>query len=98
MALSFERTQKHIDFIAKWKPYNAEHYYGVDYADEVPEAWLDDIDSILEECKKETPDFKIFQLKIKFGGLRLYLQDVSEDMRTKVSKLEQKLYDKNLIY
>ena len=70
----------------------------------IPMIWATIIDKFLEELEKECPEFKIHQIKLKFGGLRFYVQlninDVEkvDSLNKEIRKLEKFLYNSKLIY
>lgn len=72
-------------------------YYGFDVAC-MPLNWLEALDEFLLELEKESPNFKIFNLKLKLGGLRFYADNVSENAKRCIALLEKVMCDKNLIY
>jgi len=62
----------------------------------IHEDWYDTLDQYLTELAIRVPEFKIFQLKLKFGGIRLYLRNVSREEEIKADNLG--LYDEDLIW
>lgn len=83
-----------------WKKYGervGENWYGFD-VDQWPLNWLEALDEFLTELEKDSPDFEILQNKLKYGGARLYYNNISEDAEKAVDLLESVMYDKNLIY
>ena len=90
-----------IILIEKWKNRIPNGWYGFDGINEL---WGKIIDKFLTELEKECPDFQIHQIKLKFGGLRFYvdLGKISVDKRAKIyiqiNKLEEALFSKSLIY
>jgi hypothetical protein len=72
-------------------------YYGFDCSC-WPINWLNALEEFLAELEKDSPDFEIFQVKLKLGGSRIYLGNLSEDARKAVYLLENAMSDDNLIY
>lgn len=85
----------HDDLVDKWQHKVAVGWYGFDI-DNVPTIWYTVIDKFLEWVYRAYPDFEIHQIKLKFGGLRLYLGGV--DCHDIISKLEEVLYSQELMY
>ncbi len=93
--LCFNREQ---ELSAKWKDRIVERYYGISLGYPVPLNWFDVIDDFLEYVERTDPDFGIYQVKIKFGQMRCYLSNVSEETQGYIRQLETLLSDKFLIY
>lgn len=86
-------------FYDKWIKYTAENHYGpggLGYP--LPEVFYAALNEFLEYVLKECPDFKICQIKLKFGSVRAYLDGVSEKVKDECWELEKLLSDKHLIY
>lgn len=87
----------------KWAYRVEKGWYGFALGN-VPMVWAFIIDEFLTELEKEAPDFKIHQIKLKFGGLRFYvdlgLKDnlKAEVINHEIDKLTQLLQNENLIY
>ena len=57
------------------------------------------IEKILDLCILNDPDFEIHQIKLKFGGIRFYVQsNVIEDIFDVESLIENTFYDRALIF
>lgn len=83
----------------KWSSHVAEGWYGFDgLGTPTPLVWYDVIDEFFDEVKKECPDFKILQLKIKFGGFRMYLENTNDTISANIWILEECLCDDKLVY
>lgn len=88
----------------KWAYRVGKNWYGFSL-DSAPFLWGLIIDKFLEEIEKECPNFEIHQIKIKFGGLRFYV-DLGKDIdmkkawfvNTEINKLEDLLSSEYLIY
>jgi hypothetical protein len=63
-----------------------------------PSVWYTVLDQFLEYVKEIDPNFKILQIKIKFGGLRLYLDSKNKQIQEMCRELEEVMTDKKLIY
>jgi hypothetical protein len=87
----------------KWAYRVEKGWYGFALGN-VPMVWAMLIDEFLTELEKEAPDFKIHQIKLKFGGLRFYvdlgLKDnvKAEAIHHEIDKLTSLLHNENLIY
>lgn len=77
------------------------NWYGFSL-DGIPMVWAYIIDKFLIQVAKETEsDFKILQIKRKFGGLRFHIgYDVDKfpEIRNEIRELEKALFSKDLIY
>lgn len=63
-----------------------------------PEKWIDVLGEFLEALEIDSPEFEVHCLKLKFGGARIHLGNISFDAQMAVDGLEQTMQDKNLIY
>lgn len=63
-----------------------------------PINWLNALEEFLAELEKDSPDFEILQNKLKYGGARLYYNNISDEAEKAVDLLEEAMYDENLIY
>lgn len=79
-------------------------WYGFDL-EGVPFVWAKIINEFLTELDKVAPDFQINQIKLKFGGLRFYVDTKLEkhdamrhDVQAEIQELEKWLNCKELIY
>jgi len=97
-------SQDHIP--QKWREYFGQGWYGFDMG-WAPDNWFKIIDEFLDQLKQIDPDFKIQQIKIKFGGLRFYVSFsnvVYDDpkllsyIRIQIEILERELFHESLIY
>ena len=90
----------------KWREHVGKGWYGFDMG-WAPDNWFKIIDEFLDQIKQVDPDFQIHQIKIKFGGIRIYLGfsgKITEDksiysyVNQQVSILEHELFHESLIY
>ena len=87
----------------KWKDHIPPRWYGFALAP-CPESWLYIIDEFLDYLLTLDPNFKIHQIKIKFGEIRFYVdyeiadEELAEFIRLQIEKLEWTLFDTKLIY
>lgn len=72
-------------------------WYGIDLY-EAPISWLNALEEFLAELEKDSPDFEIHQIKLKFGTARIHIDNVSEEAYDSVDLLEDVMQDSNLIY
>lgn len=98
---------KHIDngrlnpdvyLFMHWAYRVPKNWYGFALGNEVPMTWAYIIDKFLEEVEKECPNFEIHQIKLKWGGLRCHLGNVTESVQKEIDKLESLLYHDSLVY
>jgi hypothetical protein len=87
----------------KWAYRVEKGWYGFALGN-VPMIWAIVIDEYLTELEKVAPNFKIHQIKLKFGGLRFYVDlgltnnFEAEKILNENSKLEELLFNEKLIY
>ena len=74
-----------------------ENWYGFDI-DCWPVNWLNALEEFLAELEKDSPDFEIHTIKLKWGGARIYLSNESSDAQKCIDMLEGAMQDNNLIY
>lgn len=55
----------------------------------IGEGWADLVSDLVDDLEKVDPDFKVVQVKEKFGGLRFYLEGYSNNL----SEKEQNIID-----
>lgn len=88
----------------KWAYRVEKGWYGFALGDTVPMVWARIIEEFLVELEKEAPNFKIHQIKLKFGGLRFYVdlnlkgKKKCEAIHSEIAKLESLLSNEKLIY
>lgn len=97
-------SQDHIP--QKWREHFGQGWYGFDMG-WAPDNWFKIIDEFLDQLKQIDPDFKIQQIKIKFGGTRIYLSfsdkinkdsSIISHINQQISILEHELFHETLIY
>jgi hypothetical protein len=89
----------YLPFYNKWQKYTAENHYGcMGLGYPMVEIWYSVLDEFLEYVLKQCPDFKICQIAVKFGYIKIYLDGVTEDIKDDCWKLSSLLSDKFLIY
>jgi hypothetical protein len=92
-----------IYLFQKWAYKVEENWYGFDL-EGIPFLWCKIIDEFLTILKDFDPEFKINQIKLKFGRIQMYVrsghvnQFDQDTIRAEVSQLESWLYHKDLIY
>ena len=96
VAASFEDMAAYETFKKKWMGATEAGWYGpqgLGYP--MPRVWYAVLDEFLEWCRAENPDFKILQLAVKFGRVKIYLLGVDSKITIELSG---PLFDKKLIY
>jgi len=74
-------------------------WYGFSIGTPTIPIWNTILDKVLEICVEADPKFEIHQIKMKFGGIRFYCEsDVIEDLHEVEFLIDNKLWDKALIY
>ena len=100
---------KELKLLEKWKNKIPKGWYGFSLGSPCPHIWYKIIDEFLEymahlEEAGMINYFQIHQIKIKFGGLRFYIQyeardeEMNEFISLQIEKLTASLYDEKLIY
>lgn len=74
-------------------------WYGFDIGCPIIPEWLQILDEIVDLCVKSDPDFEIHQIKLKYGGMRFYVESkIIEDIHEVEMLIMNTLYDSALIY
>lgn len=89
----------------KWSHKVAPNWYGF-AVEGIPDDWAVKIDDYLTWLEKVRPQFEIHQIKVKFGGLRVYvdlkLEELIDDSILKEERIRSKvvdeLWDRKLMY
>lgn len=93
-----------LHLFMKWAHRVGKGWYGFALGQEVPFVWALIIDAFLDELALEAPNFEINQIKLKFGGLRFYVDLRLEDkekakaINEEIVKLCTVLYNEKLMY
>jgi hypothetical protein len=97
-------TSPDLYLFMSWAYRVGKGWYGFALGRDVPYVWAQIIDDFLKELEKEAPDFQIHQIKLKFGGLRFYVdlrlddKDKAKAIHAEIGKLCATLDDDRLIY
>lgn len=87
----------------KWTDYIPRGWYGFAIG-KVPDKWFYVIDEFLEYLDSIVSGFEIHQIKVKFGGIRFYIEydsgddETNEFIELQIEKLERMLYSEDLVY
>ena len=84
-------------FLDKWGGRFIKGYWNLDVG-YLPMRWCGALDEALDMIAEESPEFGIVQIKIKFGGIRIYLSDISDSISDGVEHLERVLYDDRFVF
>lgn len=90
-----------LRLINKWRDRIPKGWYGFDGINTL---WGKIIDEFLIELEKIAPNFEIHQIKLKFGGLRFYVdinvtdEKLDKKIHKEIRKLEELLFSQNLVY
>ena len=83
----------------KYLPHVGEGWYGMDgLGDNLPLVWYKVLDEFLQYVKDDYPDFEIQQIKVKYGGIRIYLGKVPPHIDNECQELSEALYSHDLVY
>jgi len=86
-------------FLKKYRNHIVKGHYGFSIGDPIIPEWCEILDEILQICVDVDPEFGICQIKIKYGGIRFYVEsDIIEDISDIERLISNTLYDKALIY
>jgi hypothetical protein len=86
-------------FLKKYGAYIPKGWYGFSIGTPIVPVWCEIIDKILEICVLADYHFEINQIKLKFGGIRFYVNSqVIKDIDEVESLIEKTLHDNALIY
>jgi hypothetical protein len=89
-----------IFLFMKWAYKIPKGWYGFALGDTVPYSWYAAIDKVLVYIESLDPKFKIHQIKLKFGGLRFYIQLSNKNKERHINRvidsLEKLLHDDKL--
>lgn len=89
-----------LNLIEKWQDYVGEGWYGFDIPN-APLSWYFALDDCLQIILDKCPQMKILQIKLKFGGLRMYIDtSMANDfgIQQAITELEDACYDDILVY
>jgi hypothetical protein len=94
------RTNKNDSyFINKYRKYISLGHYGFSIGTPIIPEWNEILDKIIELCIHFDPNFRIQQIKLKFGGICFYVESqVIEDILDIEIYIGKKLRDDALIY
>lgn len=87
----------------KWSEYIPDGWYGFAIG-RVPDEWFYVIDEFLEYLDSIISKIEIHQIKLKFGGLRFYVEynagddETNEFIQLQIGELERRLYSEDLAY
>ncbi len=85
-----EIPASHIYLDQKWSNYVKDGWYGFNLSTKIPAFWPKFIDEFLCIVREFNQDFKILQIKDKFGRCVIYLDNVTtetEDLTWEISKI-----------
>ncbi len=86
-------------FNEKYKNNITKGYYGFATNSYMPKCWTEIIDDLIELFITNDPNFEIHQIKVKFGGIRFYVNSkVIEDLHEINIFISEKFYSPYLMY
>jgi hypothetical protein len=95
----FEPEKDDSYLFQKYKDHIPRGWYGFDMGSPIVPVWSRIIEQIVDVCLEADPLFEIHQIKIKFGGIRFYVDsDIIEDIHEVESLIGTMLFDRALIY
>jgi len=92
------------NLLEKWKNHIPQGWYGFAIGRPCPDSWFYVIDEFLDYLLTIDPNFEIYQIKMKFGGICFYVRVESDDeekqefINLQLNRLQYELFDKKLIY
>jgi len=95
----YEPIKNDIYFIEKYNKYIENGHYGFSIGSPISPNWVEFLDEVLELCIKTDPNFKINQIKLKYGRICFYCSSkIIRDINEIETYLYELLSDDNLIY
>jgi hypothetical protein len=95
----FDAEKNDSYFLRRYRDHIPRGWYGFDIGEPIVPVWSTIIEKIVDTCLEADPYFEIHQIKLKFGGIRFYCSsETIEDLSDVESLIEDKLWDKALIY
>lgn len=91
---TYVRNSEHL--LDKWENRLCQGCY-IDLA-LIPEVWFKAIDEALDTILEDSPGFIIYRVKIKCGGIRFQLGNISDAVFDGLQELERVLYDSRFVY
>ena len=91
-------SEDELKLLANWTPRVAPGWYGISIGNPCPISWFRVLDEFFIEVEKYNPEFQICQVKLKLGGLRIYLDKINKETQEAIYLLEGEMFDNNLIY
>lgn len=86
-------------FLKKFMNYIPDGWYGFELGTLIFPCWVDALDEILELCVSIDKDFQIHQIKMKYGGVRFYVESkIIEDINDISFQISNKMFNSYLIY
>lgn len=84
----------------RWKDRIEPGWYGFDLTRWLPNNWYFAINAFLTWLEARQPEFKIRQIKLKFGTLRIHVSYPVEDLelREEIFQFSRQFHDAKLIY
>lgn len=84
---------------SKYQRYVPPRWYGFNgLGYPTPLIWYDVLDEFLAYVEEKCPEFEIYQIKIKFGGIRIYIGNISDEIQQEIYQLTSAMVDAKLIY
>ena len=94
----YESEKDDTYFIEKYKNRIPKGHYGFAIGSPIIPVWCDILENIIDTCIEDDPNFKILQIKIKFGGIRFYVNTTIKQIDGIELLIMSILHDNALIY
>jgi len=95
----FETNKEDGFLYDKYRSFIPRGWYGFSLGSPIVPEWVDIIDEILELCIIIDPNLEIHQIKLKWGGIRFYVNsNLIEDIDDIEFLLEDTFQDEALVY
>lgn len=91
-------SKEEVKLCESWQHRVEKGWFGISIGSPAPESWFKFLNEFLRLVEQYNPDFKILQIKQKFGECRMYLRNISEETQDIIDIVCDELFDKNLIY
>lgn len=85
---------------SRWSDKIEPGWYGFDLTLWPPVNWYNAINAFLTWLETQQPEFKIRQIKLKFGRLHIYVTYPveNEELRKDIFEFSQQFFDQKLVY
>lgn len=87
-----------LQLLENWQYRAKKGWYGISIGQPAPDSWFLFLNEFFKLVEKNSPNFEILQVKIKFGSIVIYLENVSKEVHDSIDMIQKVMCDKFLIY